>query len=116
MWNFIRIEYRIEYPQNVLIQIEYQAEYEYSVASNSIRIQNGVEKSRREARFESPGRFRNRVFVNQCVMSKCPRGQSLFRRQSVYMTINYFHVVVLVVKTSIRNYLAETRRSCFECT
>ena len=61
------------------IRIKYRIEYEYSVASNSIRIVNGVEMSCRnaassrghvhesvsEARFDSPSRFRNKAFCDQ---------------------------------------------------
>ena len=42
-WNFIRIKYPLNF------EYELNIEYEYSVASNLIRILNGVEMSCRDA-------------------------------------------------------------------
>ena len=47
-------------------------------------------KRLRDARFDSPGRFRNRAFFDQWVTSVCPRGQPLFTRY----TLQCFHVVL----------------------
>ena len=49
IWNFIQIEYRIEYHKNFEYELNVcRIESEYSVAPDSIRILNGVEMSCRD--------------------------------------------------------------------
>ena len=70
IWKFIRIEYLIEYPRNFEYRIEYRIEYEYPVASNYIRILNGVEVSCLDA-------------ASSCRHGHgtCPRRRRQYRRQ-----------------------------------